>query len=81
MFSLTKSECLTQPIQMQLSRYRKTFSQFFSSFPKSTSNFEHFPKKDEPRRLFVSEILACKRQDYLNASKDMYQNIYGQSIC
>ena len=35
-FSRSKSECLMQPIQMQLSRYRKIFSEFCSAFPKST---------------------------------------------
>ena len=34
-FSLSKSECLTQPIQMQLSPNQKLFSEFFSPFPKS----------------------------------------------
>ena len=34
-FSLSKSECLMQPIQMQLSRNRIIFSRFFSEFPKS----------------------------------------------
>ena len=34
-FSLSKSECLTQPIQMQLSNNQKKCSEFFSSFPES----------------------------------------------
>ena len=34
-FSLSKSECSTQPIQMQLSRNRKLFWELFSGFPKS----------------------------------------------
>ena len=28
---------------------------------------EYFAKKDEPRKLFVSEIIDCKVQGYLNA--------------
>ena len=36
---------LTQPIQMQLSRKQKTFSEFFSPFLKSSWNFEHFQTK------------------------------------
>ena len=28
-FSLSKSECLTEPIEMQISPNRKTFSEFF----------------------------------------------------
>ena len=37
-----------QPIQMQLSKKPKFFSQFYTAFHKSTFNFEHFEKKDEP---------------------------------
>ena len=35
-YSLSKSECRTQAIQMQLSKNRKIFSRIFSVFPKST---------------------------------------------
>ena len=44
-YSLLYRENLTQPIQILLSQKRKTFSQFFSAFLKSTLNFEHFQKK------------------------------------
>ena len=40
---------LPQPIQMQLSQKQKTFSEFFLDFLKSILNFEHVPKKDDPR--------------------------------
>ena len=46
-YSLLYRENLTQPIQILLSHKRKTFSQFFSAFWKSTLNFEHFQKKDD----------------------------------
>ena len=46
---------LTQPIQMQLSEKQKSFSEFFFfSLLKSTLNFKHLPKKDDPRSLRVS---------------------------
>ena len=35
-YSLSKTECPTQAIQMQLSKNWKIFSQIFSVFPKST---------------------------------------------
>ena len=35
-FLLSKSECLKQPIQIQLSRNREIFSEFFSAFLKSS---------------------------------------------
>ena len=41
-YSLLYRENLTQPIQILLSQKRKTLSQFFSAFLKSTLNFEHF---------------------------------------
>ena len=47
-YALLYRENLTQPIQILLSQRRKTFSQFFSKFLKSTLNFEHFQKKDDP---------------------------------
>ena len=45
-----------QPIRTPLSRNDKAFSIFFIAFSKSTLNFEHFQKKDDPRSLFISEI-------------------------
>ena len=44
-YSLLYRKNLTQPIQILLSHKRKTLSQFFSAFSKSTLNFEHFQKK------------------------------------
>ena len=39
---------LTPAIRMQLSQKQEAFSQFFLAFSKSTLNFEHFKKKDDP---------------------------------
>ena len=47
-YSVLDRDNLTQRIQMLLSRKQKTFSQFFSSFLKSSFNFEHYQKKDDP---------------------------------
>ena len=44
-YSLLTWDNLTQHIQMQLSRKKKTFSPFSSAFPKSSLNFDHFQKK------------------------------------
>ena len=44
-FSLSKSQCLTQPIQMQLSPNQKIFSEAFSVLPECTWNFQYFEKK------------------------------------
>ena len=43
--SLLYRDNLTQPIKILLSQKQKTFFQFFSTFLKSTLNFEHFQKK------------------------------------
>ena len=44
-YSLLNRDNLTQPIQMQLSRKQKTFSEFFSASFESNLNFEHFQQK------------------------------------
>ena len=43
-------ENLPFPIQMQLSKKRKNFSQFFVHFMQFTSRFKHFGKKDDGSR-------------------------------
>ena len=55
-YSLLKRDNLTQPIQILLSQKQKTFSQFFSSFLKSTLNFRHFRKKDDIHSRYISKI-------------------------
>ena len=47
-YSLLNRDKLPQPIRTQLSQKHKAFSQFFFAFSKSTLNFEHFQKKDDP---------------------------------
>ena len=55
-YSLLNTDNLTQPIQMQLSQKEKTFSNFFSAFLKSSLNFDHFLKKDDPHHWCISKI-------------------------
>ena len=80
-FSLGKSDCLTQPVQMQLYQKIKISYQFLAKFLKATSNFEHFEKKGEPHRWFISEVIDCKKRGYINAFKAPCHNTYGQSMC
>ena len=54
---------------MQLCPNQKIFVPFFYPFSKSKKNWECFEKKDEPQRLFRSEIIDCKKESYLNAQK------------
>ena len=55
-YSLLNRGNLTQPIQMQFSRKKKTFSDFFSAFFKSSLNFEHSLIKDDPHCWCISNI-------------------------
>ena len=47
-YSLLNRDNLRQPICTPLSQKQKTFSQFFLAFSKSTLNFGHVRKKDDP---------------------------------
>ena len=49
-------ENLQLPVQMRLSKQRKSFSQVFVPFLESTLNFKHFEKKDDRHDWCVSEI-------------------------
>ena len=60
--SLPNRDNLMQPIHMQLSQKRKSFSRFFNVFSKSRLSFEYFQKKDDAHSLFISEASACKRR-------------------
>ena len=62
-YSLLNRENLTQSIQTLLSQKQKTFSRIFSSFLKSTLNFEHFQKKDDPHSQCISEITVSEKGD------------------
>ena len=62
-FSLLYRENLMLPIQILLSENPKIFSQFFSAFLKSTLNYEHFQKKDDPHSRCVSQITVSEKGD------------------
>ena len=47
-YSPLNRDNLTQPIRTKLSQKQEAFPQFFLAFSKSTLNFEHFKKKDDP---------------------------------
>ena len=61
---------------MQLSPNQKIFSEFRSAFPESTFNLEYFQKKDEPQRLFVSEIIDYKERVTQMAKKPVSENLW-----
>ena len=62
-YSLLYRENLTQAIQILLSQKQKTFSEFFSSILKSTLNYEHSGKKDDPHSQCISQISVSEKGD------------------
>ena len=47
-YSLLNRDNLTPPFRVQISQKQEAFAQFLLAFSKSTLNFEHFQKKDDP---------------------------------
>ena len=68
-YSLLYRDNLIQPIQILRSTKQKTFSEFFSAFLKSTLNFEHSGKKDDPHRRCISQITVSENGDSINVCK------------
>ena len=60
-YSFLYRDNLMQPIQILLSQKQKTFSELFSRFLKSTLNFEHFQKKDDPHSRCISIINVSEK--------------------
>ena len=61
-YSLLNRYNITQPIQMQLCQKKNPFLNIFSAYFKSSLNFEHFGKKDDPHSLFTSELTASEKR-------------------
>ena len=61
-YSFLDRDNLTQRIQMQLSKTQKTFSEFFSSFLKSSLNLKPFQKEDDTYSGCISEITDSKEE-------------------
>ena len=51
---LLNRENLTEPIQMQLSKKQKNFSEISFAFLNSLLNFKYWPKKHDPHSLCIS---------------------------
>ena len=80
-YSLLNRDNITQPIQMQLSQKRKTFSWFFSSFLNSSLNFEHSQKQDYPHSSFISGITDSVKEvrsmPYKSRKKGSFEKKHG----
>ena len=53
-YSLVDSDNLTLQIHILFSRKQRTFSEFFTSFLKSSLNLEHFQRKGDPHSWCIS---------------------------
>ena len=62
-YSLLNRDNLTQPIQMQLSQKKKTFSELFAAFLKCSWNFEYLQTKDDSDSWGSSGITESEKQD------------------
>ena len=62
-YSLLYRDNLTQHIQILLSQKRETFSHFFPAFLKSTLDFAHFQKKDDPHSRCISQITDSEKPE------------------
>ena len=67
--------------QMLLSKRLKTFSEFLSPFSKSSSNFEHFEKKDDIQSQCICEIIDCQRYGSRNVWLVSFQSTLWQWTC
>ena len=55
-YSILSRDSVTIPIQIQLSRKQKKFSQSFAAFLKSRLNFKCFGEKDDAHVFCTSDI-------------------------
>ena len=51
----------------------KTFSQVFSAFLKTSLNFEHFQKEDDPHTLYTFKITDSKKRREINVKKSRFR--------
>ena len=76
-YSRRNMHTFTEQVQTPFSLKKKTFSDFFIAFLKSTWNGEHFQKKKgESSSLSISEIIDSKRGGYLSAWKALLQKSF-----
>ena len=57
-------KCHSKQFKSNYLRNKKSFSNFFAPFLKTTSNFEQFETKDDPYSLCIFEIREWNRRGY-----------------
>ena len=76
---LLNRDNLTEPIQMQLSKKQKTFSEISLAFLNSLSNFKHFPTKDDPHSWCISGNTGFEKYGEINVLKAVFQKTLRQT--
>ena len=72
-YSLLYRDNLTQQIEILLSQKPKTFSELSSEILKSTLNFAHFQKNDDPHSRCSSQITVSEKGEQINVCKMPFQ--------
>ena len=73
-YPVVNRDNLTIPIQMELSRKQKTFSQFFAAFLKSYWNFERIAKKKNDLHSFcIFEVTDSKNVVWCMSIKSCFR--------
>ena len=72
--SCYKRENFRKIVEIQLFKRLKSFYQFFIAFLESTSNFQHFEKKDESQSSAISESIDSNKRNFLNFLKTLFHN-------
>ena len=62
-YSLLYRDNLTQPIHILFSPKQNTWYDFLAAFLKSTLNFEHFQKRDDPYSRCISQTTFSEEGD------------------
>ena len=60
-YSVLNRDNLTIPIQTHSSEKEKYFAHLFAAFLKSSLNFEHFEKTEDPHSFCISKVMDFEK--------------------
>ena len=66
---------------MELSQKQKNSSHFFSAFLKSSLDFKHFFRKDDPHCLFISKITDRENLVRSMPKNSSFKGSFGKEHC
>ena len=76
---LLNRDNVMQPIKMQLSQKKQTFSQFFFWFLKSKLNWKYLPTKDDPHSWCISGNTGSEKYVQIDIWKAVFQRTLRQT--